>query len=161
MTYVLTKVRFISRFLHGIAGVSLVFLMLLTICDVVLRAFGHPIPGTYELVGFAGAIAIGFAMPFTSWVRGHVYVDFFLGRLPKKGRVAFHFVTRLLAVGLFGLLGYNLVKYGMDLRACGEVSPTLELPFYPAVFGLAVASFLQGVVLLCDIPKIFTGEYEL
>jgi len=161
MTYVLTVVRAVSRFLHGIAGASLVFLMLLTITDVALRAFGKPIPGTYELVGFAGAVAIGFAMPFTSWVRGHVYVDLFLGRLPRGGRMAFHIATRLLAAGLFALLGWNLIRFGMDLRASGEVSPTLEMPFYPVVLGLAAASFLQGIVLLCDIAKIFRREYEL
>jgi TRAP-type C4-dicarboxylate transport system permease small subunit len=107
----------------------------------------------------AGALAIGLAIPFTSWVRGHVFVDTFLGRLPKGGRAAFHIATRLLAAGLFILLGWNLVRFGMDLRASGEVSPTLELHFYPVAFGFAAASFLQVVVLLCDIAKILRGEY--
>jgi len=160
MRRVLAGVRRISRFMHGIAGVSLVFLMLLTITDVGLRALHRPVPGTYELVGFAGAVAIGFAMPFTSWIRGHVYVDFFLGRLPKAGRAGFGIATRLLAAGLFALLGWNLVRFGLDLRAAGEVSPTLELRFYPVVFGFAVAAFFQVIVLLCDLVKIYQGEYE-
>jgi len=150
----------ISRCLHGIAGVSLVFLMFLTVTDVVLRMLRIPFPGTYELVGFAGAVAIGFAMPFTAWIRGNVYVDSFLGRLPKAGRATFHIVTRVLAIGLFILIGWNLVLFGMDLRGSGEVSPTLQLRFYPVAFGLAVASFLQVIVLVCDIAKIFRGEYE-
>jgi TRAP-type C4-dicarboxylate transport system permease small subunit len=160
MTRLLAGVRRLSRWLHGIAGVSLVFLMSLTIADVVLRACRRPVPGTYELVGFAGAVAIGLAMPFTSWIRGHVYVDFLLGRLPRTGRLAFHLATRLLAAGLFGLIGWNLIQFGFDLRASGEVSPTLELRFYPVVFGLAAAAWLQGIVLLCDIAKIHRGEYE-
>ena len=160
MTRLFAGVRGISRFLHGIAGVSLVLLMLVTCADVVLRFFRRPIPGTYEIVGFAAAVAIGFAMPYTSWLRGHVYVDSMVGRLPSAARSFFHVATRLLSVGLFVLLGWNLVRFGMDLRASGEVSPTLELRFYPVAFGLAAASFVQVFVLLCHIVEIVRGEYE-
>lgn len=153
-------VRGVSRFLHGIAGVSLVFLMALTIADVILRACRHPIPGAYELVGFAGALAIGLSMPLTSWLRGHVHVDSLVGRLPKRGRAAMQIATRVLAAGLFLVIGRHLVRFGLDLRECGEVSATLELPFYPIAFGVAAAAFLQGVVLLCDIVKVLRGEYE-
>jgi TRAP-type C4-dicarboxylate transport system permease small subunit len=160
MKSVFDWVRAVSRLLHGVAGVSLVFLMVLTIADVVLRAFRRPIPGTYELVGFASAVAIGLAMPFTSWTRGHVHVDSLVSRLPPRGRRGMQIVTRLMGIGLFLLLGYNLIVFGFDLRASGEVSPTLELPFYPVAFGLAVAAFLQAVVLLCDVAKVLRGEYE-
>jgi hypothetical protein len=33
----------------------------------------------------------------------------------------------LAAAGLFLVVGINLIRFGMDLRAGGEVSPTLEL----------------------------------
>ncbi len=149
-----------SRLLHGIAGISLVFLMLLTIADVTLRAFHRPIPGVYELVGFAGALAIGLAMPLTSLTRGHVHVDSLLERLSLRGRRAVQIATRLAGVGLFLILGYNLIRFGLDLRASGEVSATLELRFYPVAFGLAAAALVQTGVLLCDIVKVLGGEYE-
>jgi TRAP-type C4-dicarboxylate transport system permease small subunit len=160
MNRIFAWVRGVSKFLHGIAGVSLVFLMLLTIADVVLRAFHRPIRGVYELVGFASAMAIGLAMPYTSWMRGHVHVDSLVSRLPAGGRVAMQIVTRLAAAGLFLVVGINLIRFGMDLRASGEVSPTLELRFYSVAFGLAVAAFLHAIVLLCDIARIRRGEYE-
>jgi TRAP-type C4-dicarboxylate transport system permease small subunit len=157
---VLEAVRGTSRFLHWIAGASLVFLMAVTCADVVLRYFRHPIPGTYELVGYAAALAIGFTMPLTSWMRGHVMVDAIIGRLPRGGRAVFHVLTRLMAIGLFVLLGWNLVRFGLDLRASGEVSPTLEVRFYPVVFGVALAAFVEVLVLLCDLAKIGRGQYE-
>jgi TRAP-type C4-dicarboxylate transport system permease small subunit len=160
MTRVLGIVRGAARGLHAVAGVSLVFLMAVTCADVVLRFLRHPIPGTYELVGYAAAVAIGFTLPYTSWKRGHVCVDSIIGRLPKRARSVFHVVTRLLAIGLFALLGWNLVRFGLDLRDCGEVSPTLEMRYYPVVLGLALASFVEVVVLLCDFAKIGRGEYE-
>jgi len=48
-------------------GTSLTLMMLLTVSDVVGRAFGHPIMGTFEVVGFMLALVIGFAMPRSRW----------------------------------------------------------------------------------------------
>jgi hypothetical protein len=62
----LSKVRGLSGFLNIIAGISLTFVMLLTVMDVVLRTLKRPIVGTYELVAFSGAVVIGFALPLTS-----------------------------------------------------------------------------------------------
>ena len=65
----LSGVEKISKFLNVIAGISLIFLMLLTIIDVILRTkiFKSPVVGTYELVAFSGAVVIGFSMPLTSY----------------------------------------------------------------------------------------------
>jgi TRAP-type C4-dicarboxylate transport system permease small subunit len=160
MDRILSAVLKVANGLHIVAGVSLVFLMLLTLIDVVLRACGTPIPGTYELVGYAGGLAIGLAMPVTSWRRGHVYVDTFLAWLPRAVRTAVHIGTRLVGAGLFAVLAWNLVCFGLDLRASGEVSLTLELKYYPVAFGLATASAVQAVVLLCHIQLVRRGEYE-
>lgn len=160
MARILSAVLKVGNGMHIVAGVSLVFLMVLTLADVVLRACGAPILGTYELVGYAGGIAIGLAMPVTSWQRGHVYVDTFLAWLPRATRTAVHFGTRIVGACLFAVLAWNLVRLGLDLRASGEVSLTLELKYYPVVFGLAAASVLQAVVLLCHIDMVRRGEYE-
>ncbi len=156
----LRRVKGISRFLNGIGGFTLTFLMLLTIADVILRAFRRPIVGTYELVAFSGAVVIGFSIPLTSWMRGHIYVDFFILRFSRKVRNVFNIVTRCLVIGLFLMIGWNLIRYGMDLYKSGEVSLTLRMPFYPIVCGVGVCCFIQCLVLLCDIVKIFRGEYE-
>jgi len=82
----LDKVRALSRFLNVIAGISLTFLMLLTVLDVILRSFRTPVVGTYELVAFSGAVVIGFAIPYTSWLRGHIFVDFFRSEERRVGK---------------------------------------------------------------------------
>ena len=160
MARILPAVLKVGNGMHIVAGVSLVFLMLLTLIDVVLRACGAPIPGTYELVGYAGGVAIGLAMPVTSWRRGHVYVDTLLAWLPRAARTAVHISTRIVGACQFAVLAWNLVRLGLDLRASGEVSLTLELKYYPVAFGLAAASVLQAVVLLCHIDMVRRGEYE-
>ena len=143
-----------------IAGISLTFLMLLTIADVILRFFKIPIVGTYELVAFAGAVVIGFSLPLTSWMRGHIFVDFFVLRFSKKVQNKFNIATRCLVFILFFLMGWNLMKYALDLQKSGEVSLTLRIPFYPVAYGIGICCFIQCLVMVCDIIKIFGGEYE-
>ncbi len=160
MATFLKTINGISRFLNVIAGVSLTFLMLLTVMDVILRTFKRHIVGTYELVAFSGAIVIGFAVPLTSWLRGHIFVDFFILRYSQKTRNIFNITTRCLVIVLFLLIGWNLIKYGMDLQKSGEVSLTLQLPFFPVAYGVGICCFIQCLVLIGDIVKIFGGKYE-
>lgn len=156
----LNTVRGLSRALATVGGLALALLMLLTIADVVLRILGKPIVGTYELVALGGAIAIGLSLPLTSWVRGHIYVDSFVSRLPRTARAILNVATRLLVLALFLILGWNLLKYALDLRAAGEVTPTLRVPFFPVPFGVGAACLVECLVMVADIVKIFRNEYE-
>lgn len=156
----LSAVKGISKFLNTIAGIALIFLMLLTIADVILRFFRKPIPGTYELVAFSGAVVIGFAMATTSWERQHILVDFFINKLPKGGRNFFNLFTRVLVLALFVVVSKNMFKVAFDLQASNEVSLTLQMPFYPVAYGVAVCFVILCLVYVCDIIKIFRGEYD-
>jgi len=150
----------LSRAINVVAGLAITFIMLLTVLDVILRSFRRPIVGTYELVAFSGAMVVGFAIPLTSWMRGHIYVDFFTGKLSQAVRTVFNIATRCMGIFLFLLIGWNLIKVGLDLQQSGEVSLTLQLPFYPVAYGVAVSCFVQCLVLLADMVKIARGEYE-
>ena len=151
----------LSKLMSVIAGAALTFIMLLTVCDVFLRYFfDRPIIGTFEIVGLGGAVAIGFALPITSWMRGHIFVDFFVVKFNKVGQGIINVITRLVSIGLFYLIGHNLIKYGYDLYKSGEVSLTRQIPFFPVAYGMAVCCFMLCLVLICDIIKIFGGQYE-
>ena len=160
MGWFLNKVWKLTRVINFIGGISLSFIMFLTVADIILRSFRRPIVGTFEIVALSGAGVIGFSLPYTSWVKGHVYTDFLVLRFSEKVRNVFSLLTRCLGIGLFLIIGFELFKYGMDLKKAGEVSPTLTIPFYPVAYGLGVCSFVQCLVLLCDIFKISGGKHE-
>jgi TRAP-type C4-dicarboxylate transport system permease small subunit len=150
----------LSRAMQAIAGLALVFMMTLTTCDVILRHFGKPIIGTYEIVAFSGGIVIGFSTPITSFMRGQIFVDFFYQKFPMVTQNILNTTTRLVDIALFGIISWNLMIMGRDMYRSGEVSLTLQLPFYPIAYGIAFALFIQCLVLVCDIVKIRKGEYE-
>ncbi len=150
----------LCNLLNMIAGCALTFMMLLTVTDVILRFFRMPIIGAYELVAFGGGIVIGLSLPLTSYKKGHILVDDFLKGFSATTRKYIHFATRLLGLVLFAILSWNMFAMGMDMIRSGEVSPTLEMPFYPVVFGIGVACIVQCLVFLVQIHKVFGGTYE-
>ena len=160
MKGVLDQLKAFSRLLNAVGGAALVIIVLLTTADVILRSFRRPILGAYEIVAFIGSIVILFSLPFTTWTRSHIFVDFLILKFSQRARNIFHAVTRVLVFCLFFLFGWNMFKYGMDLRRYGEVSSTLRIPFYPLVYALAICCFIQCLVLLADLVKIYRGEYE-
>jgi TRAP-type C4-dicarboxylate transport system permease small subunit len=155
--------RFLSlagKVLNVIGGSALTFMMFLTVADVIMRAFGRPILGTYEIVGLSLALVIGFGIPKVSMDRGHVYMEFVVDKLPKNWKSIMHTFTRVLCIILFIIIGYNLFSVGNEFHTSGEVSPTLKLPFFPVAYGVGVCCFIECLVFINDIIKIWRGQYE-
>ena len=150
----------INQVMRGVAAVSLTCMMLLTTLDVVLRLFGKPIPGAVEIIAICGGIVIGFTVPISFWMRGHIAVDFVLNRLAGPVKNFINVVTRCVGIGLCLLISWNSMKIGTGMRKAAEVSGTLELPLYPVEYALAFCFLVLSIVLLCDILKIRGGTYE-
>jgi len=140
----------LGKWMDWVAGTVLVLIMLLTSLDVILRYLRHPIPGTYDLVSLGAAFVAGFAIPRTSLDRTHVSVDILIEKLPAA-RGVFDVATRVMALALFLLLGWNLVEMGTGYLRTGETTQTLLLPFYPIAFALGICAFAECIVLLSDI----------
>ena len=149
-----------GKVLNYISAATLTAIMLLTVADVLLRAWGRPILGTYEVVSILLAVVIGFSLPKVSLDHGHVFMEFLLDRLSDKGRAIMLTFTRALGILLFLLIGYNLISVANEFRIAGEVTPTIRLPFYPVAYGVGVCCFLECLVLVFDISKIWKGQYE-
>ncbi|MCX8042720.1 MAG: TRAP transporter small permease [Desulfobacterota bacterium] len=135
------------------AALMLVGLMLLTTADVVLRFFGHPIPGTYEIVGLVSSLVVSFSLGYTSVARGHIAVDLLTRRLSLPLQQIGALINAAGAALLFALITWQAVRYGMMLIKNGEVSPTIKLPIYPFAFGVAAGCGLLCIVLLGDVVR--------
>jgi TRAP-type C4-dicarboxylate transport system permease small subunit len=150
----------VNRWMQNVASVALTFMMCLTTADVILRGFGRPIAGTYEIVAICGGIIIGFTTPITSLMRGHISVDFVVNKLSDRGKNLVNIVTRCVGIGLCLAISWYIMKIGTRFLTGGEVSGSLQLPLYPVAYGIAGCFFILSVVLFGDILKILGGKYE-
>jgi TRAP-type C4-dicarboxylate transport system permease small subunit len=143
----------LARVLYGFAGAAIILMMLLTCADVILRYMRRPIPGTYELVCFLGAVAVSFAMAHTSVQRGHVAVSLVVRLMPERVQGMVESVTSSFGLILFALIAWRSVLYGETLRTSGEVSLTLKMPFYPFVYGIGFSAAAVCLVLMLDLIR--------
>ena len=151
--------RRICRSLLLISGLTLAFMLLFTLTDVVMRAFGKPIVGDYEIISFLGAVVVGFAIPYTTLLKGHVIVDFLIEKLPKNAKGWMEVATRIIGIALFLWIGWNFVDMSLDLIKSKEVTPVFRLPYYPISFGLAFCCIVQCFTLFSQIVKIVGGRH--
>jgi TRAP-type C4-dicarboxylate transport system permease small subunit len=143
--------------MNWIAAAAVTFTMLLITADVALRFFRCPIAGTYEIVGFMGAVIISFALPFTSVQKGHIAVDFLMIRMPWLARVIVNAINALVCMVFFAVIAWQSVKYARSLEASGEVSATLQMPTYPFVYGMAIGFGLLVPVLFIEFIRQLKG----
>ncbi len=154
-----------SRWMEIVAGIALIVMMLLIGVDIVGRIFGFPVPGAYEVVSLAGGLILGLALPATSRASGHVSTDIVTGRLSAKPKKVLTVVTRMIDITIFLLAGYGTIMMGIRLKAAGEVTAVLALPFYYVAYALGGAFLVQTLVLLTEIlePAVaenLTAEHE-
>jgi len=158
-------VKKLAVYMYYVAGAAIVIMMLITCIDIVLRlsvtlnteygwgflAAFQPLPGTYELVCFLGSTAAAFAMAHTLVESGHVAVSVLVRLFSQRIQAIIQVVTGSLSFIFFGLLCWQSILYAQKLQKYGEVSMTLELPYYPFVYGMSFGAFAVCLVLLLRI----------
>lgn len=140
---------------NWVAAGALVSMMVLTCCDVILRFFRHPIPGTYEIVGLLGTVVISFSLAYTTAQKGHIAVEFVVQRFTRKTQNIIDSTNDLLSLILFAIITWQSTLYGFDLKQSGEVSLTVQFPIHPFVFGISLGCGMVCLVLAMDLYKSF------
>ena len=139
-------VRALSQGMNRISSFSVFFMMTVTCADVILRFFRHPLTGTYEMVGFSGAVAVSFALALTAIERGNIAVDFLVQRFSKKTQAWVERVNDLVLAVLFACIAWHSLAFALSSRQNNEVSMTLQLPVYPFILGIALSFGLLFLV---------------
>lgn len=151
----------ITALLTALAGLFLVAMMLLACTNMVLRAVWVPVQGTFELMGFMGAVVAAFSLAFAQRQKSHIAVGILLKRFPMPVRRVADAMTSALSCGFFILAGLETWKWAAFLVQTGEISETLQIIYHPFVFATSVGCFALAFVLVVDTLKTLTAEKVL
>ena len=151
----------LSNWFSWVAGAGLVAMISLIVADIIgIKFFNWPIPGAIEMVGFLGVVVTAFAIAYTQVLRGHIQVEFFVMRLPKRLQASIIALVSLLGVALFALLAWRSYDFARVLQSTGEVSMTQRIPFYPFVDAIAFCCLPVCLVLLAEFLKSVTKAVQ-
>ena len=147
----------VDKSLYVIAGSVLACMILLTLVDVILRNFGHPITGSMEFIQYGGAIVFGFSIPYGTMLGAQVIVDIITERLSHRRKRMVNMITRCVGIILFLFVAYNFIVYGIDVQKTGERTASFKIPYYPFAFALSFSFLLQSFTIYCDLLKAIKG----
>ncbi len=116
-------------FLHAVAALTMLVLMLVTCVDVFGRyLFNNPLTGSTELTEIAVGIVIFSVLPIVSWRNDHIVVDIldhFFSRWV-------HMIRTILINGVISIalifLGKRIYELGQRSLGFGEVTEYLAIP---------------------------------
>ncbi len=146
-----------DKSLFVVAGIVLGCMILLTLCDVILRNFGHPITGSMEFIQYGGAIVFGFSIPYGTILGAQVIVDIITEKLSPQRKRVINIITRCIGIAIFLFVAYNFFLYGIDVRKTGERTASFKIPYYPFAFALSLSFLLQSFTIFGDLVKTIKG----
>jgi len=150
----------LNRTLIWIAGFILGGMILLTCANIFLRLVWMPVRGTYELMGYAGAVVTAFALGYTQIKKGHIAVDILVKCFSERIQKIIGCINSAICLIFFSLASWQIVKIGTNLLKTGETSETLRIVYYPFTYGVAFGCFVLVLALLVEFLKHFASEKE-
>ena len=135
----------INKGLVVVSGVIILIMCLYTTGDVVGRyAFGHPLPGAFEITLILLIFISYWGFSYVQSRGGHMRLGFLWDKAGLRGKAALDTLTEIIGLFLFVIIAWQGWSWAIDSWQMKEATMGVwEIPLYPARFGLAVgASFL-------------------
>jgi len=150
----------LNRLLMAIGCGLLMVMIFLTCANIFLRSIWVPIQGTYELMGYFGAVLTAFALGYTQLHRGHISVDLMVLGFSPKTRKALDGINNLVCMVFFGLVAWRITRYGTTLWNTGEITETLRIVYYPFVYAVALGCATLSLIFLTNLLRSISQTKE-
>ncbi len=130
-------------------------MMILTCADVVLRYFGYPIRGAYDITRVLGSVI--FALPIAySYIKGYqVAVDSIFRRTPRIVRLIVDSLICLFSMTITSMIAWRAIYLGHDLYIKERVTDTIPIPLWPFVYIMVLGFLVYCLVILAQHVKTF------
>jgi TRAP-type C4-dicarboxylate transport system permease small subunit len=151
--------RILSLIFIWIAGLCLAAMILMTCANIFLRAVWTPLKGTYELMGYFGAVVTAFALGYSQMKKAHIAVDVLVNLFTPKTQLILQGINCLICAIFFSIASWQISRYATTLWKTGEVSETLLIVYYPFAYAVAGGCLLVALVMLVEFLKlVFKGQ---
>ncbi|MBU0990716.1 MAG: TRAP transporter small permease [Proteobacteria bacterium] len=152
--------RYLNWVLILIAGLFLMAMIFLTCSNIFLRVVWKPVSGTFELMGYFGAVLTAFALGYTQIKKGHISVDIVVLGFSKKTQNVLNAINNLICMAFFALAAWQIARYGTTLWRTGEVTETLRIVYYPFTYGVALGCAVLSLIFLTEFLKVLMNKKE-
>lgn len=141
--------RYATTVLQAGAGLALLAMLAVVTIDVLGRHFlAKPLTGAIELTQYGMVIVVFAGLPVVSLQRRHITLSVLDGWLGPRTRRVHAAVIHLACAVILGIQAQVLWREAAWLKELGSLLGYLQLPTYPAAYGMALFSALAAVACL-------------
>ena len=130
-------------------GALLTLIALIAVASIIGRAlFAAPIPGDFELVQIACAVAVSAFLPYCQLQRANIIVDFFTAKSSQRVQASLDGAGALLVASVMALLAWRTGVGAASAKASDETTMLLGFPLwiaYAAMLPSFAAASLAGL----------------
>ena len=157
-------IKIIENITMYIASICLIVMTSLITVDSIFRYFlNKPIIGVLEVtenILMVGIVYLG--LSYTSRGDGHIRVDIFSRKFPKKLQRINMFIFNIVAVVFFSIIGYQAWLQTVNAIQINQLSSgAVEFPMAPAYFLVVLGAILLSVRLFMEAIKQLFKENEV
>lgn len=142
----------LSVWWEWIAVAGVIVMVAVTCLDVLgAKLFLLPVPGSTEIISLAQVATIAFSVAATQRHKGHISVEMFYSTMPPRIQSMTNVFTACLGLVLFIILIVEGIQLGNRYLEVGEVTATVQIPFYPFAYAFSIALIPVAVMLSVDL----------
>jgi TRAP-type C4-dicarboxylate transport system permease small subunit len=143
-----------------LGGLFLVGMIALTCANIFSRVVWIPIRGSFELMGYAGALVTAFALGYTQIKKGNIAVDILIHRYPDWAKRLVHIINSFICVVFFAIASWQISVKATTMMQSAEVTETLQIIYYPFVYAVAFGCAVLVLTLLTELLKAVFPQEE-
>ena len=158
MEFLLKFNTYLNRILAFFSGLAIVALTGIAAGNMLLRVIYVPINGSYELIGFCGAVATGFALGYTQIRKDQIIVTIFTDKFSPKINKMLNGLNYFVNMIFFFIVARETLKWGIKIARTGELSETLKIIYHPFIYCLSLGFAVLSFTLLIDLLRLLWGK---
>ena len=151
----------VNRIFVWISGTALILMMGVGFANVVSRLFWRPIRGSFEIIGFLGAVTIALSMGFAQIRKNHVAVDIITSKYSKIWQQITTALGYMITAPFFLVVAWQVGAWGTTILQSGETSETLRIIYYPFIYIVAAGFVFLSLTLFLDLFRCINTILEI
>ena len=137
-----------------IAGGAIVVAMLVVVANVILRKiFKQPLLGSSEYIGFISVLIISFGLAYCLVVNAHIAVDFIVEKFSTRTQSVIDTLNGIFVFAFMSFFTWKVFEHATKTLKNGQLSPTIQFPFYILIYLMAVCFLVFCLVYLIKIKE--------
>lgn len=148
----------VNHIMAELSGLSLGFIMVFLVIDVICRTVSIPILGASEMAIFSMLIAVYLGLPLCEEGKAHVRVEALLIRIPCKYRKIINLLSQFLVLFMVGIVLYAVGKYTLLTYKTKEaIAGPVPLRISPVLFVMFISCLFYWAQILINFLELFKG----